>query len=403
MRTNNLPILSNEPKGILLGIIAFISTHLNNLKSHTIQINLSKYIIPLSKLFEDKNIKWIHTTSNLGPNSPSPDFTICIQTQLLGDLNIRSLELIDKLYTDKVELLPWSDPDNPILMFKTNSKKKQDVQKIKSKITNLDPSHLNNQELETQILKLYFSRTNAFAKFDTLIKYYAQLYAQTLKSSSSSNSQLSNLPVPNYMPIVFSTSYKQQVEQIKEMIAKKETKYRGFISSLNSLNSINSSIDMTQSHNQTQYQPQSHNQTQYQPQSHNQTQYQPQSHNQTQYQPQSHNQTQSQSHNQSQPQVQPQSHNQTQPQVQPQVQLQYKSRVIDLEKEINDLRKIIDLLNTNIQLLDSNTTSALGYNQNNVQSGGSKDSSNSIELNKLLRRATKLSNKMYITKKSIYY
>jgi len=51
---NNLhsdPILSNESKGVLLGIILYISKHLTKLSGLTIQINLSRYIKPLSKLF----------------------------------------------------------------------------------------------------------------------------------------------------------------------------------------------------------------------------------------------------------------------------------------------------------------------------------------------------------------
>jgi len=182
----NLPILSNEPKGILLGIILYITTHLKKLDGYTIQINLSKYKDPLAKLFE--HIKW---------SDSNADFNICIQTQLLGDLNIRSIGLVDKLYANKVHLLPWSDPDNPIVMFGISKDKKQDVKKIKSKISKYYDTNMNlDQDIKTEkeILHLYFTKTNSFGKFDSLVKYFNNLYDKSTLSDRKTN-QLSSLPL----------------------------------------------------------------------------------------------------------------------------------------------------------------------------------------------------------------
>ncbi len=214
-------LLVNEHKGILFSIILWITKHQKKLSNKLIQTNLSKYLTPLIKLFP--NLIWDKTKSN------QQTFDIQIQSQLLGDLNIGFIDTYKKINAKKVYLAPWSDPDNPIIMF-VPDKKKQDVNKIKSQITQYDVnSNLNkwNKKMEKKILEMYFRSSNVFVSINPLIKYIDSLFNQIVIKKKS---QLKNLVMPNYMPnfipIVFSTDYRNQIEQIKEMIEKKENKYK---------------------------------------------------------------------------------------------------------------------------------------------------------------------------------
>ncbi len=290
-------LLVNEHKGILLSLILWICKNQSKLSNRSIQTNLSKYMIPLTKLFP-----------HLVNKSNSKIFDIQIQSQLLGDLNIGHIHTYKKLNAKKVYLAPWSDLDNPIIMFVPDDKK-QDLNKIKTQVSEYDiKSNLTkwSTQMEKKILGLYFKSSNVFTTMDRLSKYIDSLFYQVIIKKKP---QLKNLVMPNYMPnfipIVFSTDYRKQIEQIKEMIEKKENKYK----ELAQLTPVPV------------------------------------------------------------PCVNPKPN-------------------INMEKEVRDLREIIELLNGNIKMLEENTTMAM----NPIQSGGSKNT----DLIKLLSRAIKIANKYKI-------
>jgi len=332
---NNLhssQILSNESKGVLLGIILFISKHLTKLSGLVVQINLSQYIKPLTKLF--KNINWI------GPGNQTnskPDFTISIGSQKLGDLNISPIDSIGQhVFTKKIYLLPYYSPDNPLILWKNSSDSKsktQDLKKIKSQIINFSlKSRQWDIQMEKKILELYFSRTNVFVYKSDLAKYFASLYAQTIIKKKK---QIGSLPIPNYMPnfipIIFSTGYRQQIEQIKEMIEKKYNKYKN----------LGQGPGLDQGPGQGPGPEKVIIQ-----------------------------------------EVQPEPTN------------------LNLNKEIDDLRKIIEVLNQSFLSLEENNRSALGYqetnfNPNELRGGGINNLiPGSKKLVKLLKKATKLESKL---------
>jgi hypothetical protein len=326
---NSNPVLSNEPKGVLLGIILFVCRHLTKMSKLVIQINLFNYVQPLAKLFV--NIKWI------GPNDTTkPDFTICIGSNILGDLNIN---MIDSIYSDnqtnkyfnakKIYLLPFYNPDNPLIMWAKNKTKEQSVQKLKTQIIKFSANKANaNWDIQTQqkILELYFSKTNVFVSKPKLFNWFDTLYAQTIIKKKK---QIGSLPIPNYMPnfipIIFSTGYKQQIEQIKEMIEKKSNKYNNLVDQGLGLG-LGLGFNLSQGENQ--------------------------------------------------------------------VETPIKKEALpepddnlNLKKEINDLKKIIELLNENIQALEANNTSALSYQTDfGIQGGGGRfPSKPSKETSKLVK------------------
>ncbi len=297
-------ILVNEHKGILLSLILWITKYQSKLSNKLIQINLSKYQIPLAKLFP--NLKWISSL-----NSNQKIFNIQIQSQLLGDLNIGYIDTYTKINSAKVYLAPWSDPDNPIVMFVPNNKT-QNIQKIKSQIVSMDKTQtqkltLWSSQIEQKIFDQYFKTSNVFTSINQLVKYIESLFNQVIikKKSQLKNLVMPNF-IPNFIPIVFSTNYRNQIDQIKEMIEKKENKYKDLIKK------------------------------------------------------------------------------------------EEPSLNINPNKEIKDLREIIELLNQNIKMLEENTTMAINA-INPVQGGGGlKKSKSNKDLTDLLSRAIKISNKYKI-------
>ncbi len=303
-------LLVNEHKGILLSLILWISKNQSKLSNKSIKINLSKYLTPLIKLFPNLNF----STNSM---SNQKTFDIQIQSQLLGDLNIGFIYIYSKINAKKVYLAPWSDAENPIVMFLLD-KKKQDIKKIKNQITEYNiKSNLNEWsiKMEEKVLDLYFRSSNVYTSIDKLKKYVESLFSQVIIKKKS---ELKNLVMPNYIPnfipIVFSTDYRKQIEQIKEMIEKKENKYKNL--------------------------------------------------------------------NQQTVTANPET-----------IYLPCPNPNINMDKEIRDLREIIELLNGNIKMLEENTTMAI----NPVQDGGSKKvGGKKLDMLKLLSRAIKLSNKYKI-------
>lgn len=275
-------LLINEHKGILLSIILWITDYQKKLSNKLIQTNLSKYLIPLSKLFPE--LIWYTTISN----SKLKKFDIQINSQILGDLNIGFIDTYKKLNANKVYLAPWSDPDNPIIIFVLD-KKKQNLKKIKNQIIEYNiRSNLKqwSTQIEKYILDRYFKSSNVFVSMNHLVKYIDSLFNQIVIKKKS---KLKKLVIPNYMsnfiPIVFSTDYRKQIEQIKEMIEKKENKYKNLLQDI--------SLEASKCTNKPD----------------------------TDY--------------------------------------------LNLKREIDDLRKIIEILNQSFQTLEENNNSALGYQVTN--------------------------------------
>ena len=143
----------NESKGILIGLILYITKYFSKLIKLKIKINSMRYQRDLEYLFPKLN--FVNIKSN---------FDICIKTNLLGDLNITNLELINKIKTNKIYLLPYYDNENPLIMYRINgssSDVKQDLLKIKTKINKIDNCY-DNLDMENSIYKLYLKLETPF-------------------------------------------------------------------------------------------------------------------------------------------------------------------------------------------------------------------------------------------------
>jgi hypothetical protein len=242
------------------------------------------------------------------------------------------------VYTKKIYLLPYYSPDNPLILWtKTNSESNiQDLKKIKSQIIEFSNKDKSwNTQMENKILELYFSRTNVFIRKNSLIKYFESLYAQTIIKKKK---QIGSLPIPNYMPnfipIIFSTGYRQQIEQIKEMIEKKYNKYKNLFPGLGPGPGLEIKPVL-------------------------------------------------------EPVLEPSPSKCTN---------KPDADNLNLRQEIDDLRKIIEILNQSFQTLEQNNNSALGQATNfipsNLSGGGGVKIPGSKKLVKLLKKATKLESKL---------
>ncbi len=125
-----------ENKGIVLGIMYYL---INNRKKFVEdKINI---IVPngrirriIKEVFNDLNILDMDNGSNL-------NFHINIKSIDKGGLIINNLKNIKTIHTKRIYLLPYYDPDNPIIMYNYNPKYTLDIEKIRNKIdkfTNCD-------------------------------------------------------------------------------------------------------------------------------------------------------------------------------------------------------------------------------------------------------------------------
>jgi len=158
-----------EKRGILLGIIFYLTRHHELLKKKTIIIQHDKYHKIITKLFTELNIKKYQSSDD--------DFVINIQNNVRNGLIINNLNNINKIKSDKVTLLPWYDRNNPIVMFEYHKHRHTDINETIKRIENFS---------ETERFEGYKSINFIEAKckirfWDTyaehnILKHYSKLY-----------------------------------------------------------------------------------------------------------------------------------------------------------------------------------------------------------------------------------
>lgn len=112
-----------ENKGILLGIIYYITNNYMYFIDKKIILNNSKFRDILSQLF-----------FNLKFYKKGKGFNINIKNKDRCNLVINNINNIDKINTKTIYLLPWYDNSNPIIMYRHRSKYNYDVDKLKNSI-----------------------------------------------------------------------------------------------------------------------------------------------------------------------------------------------------------------------------------------------------------------------------
>jgi len=132
MDVNNL---IHENMGIILGIIRYITTHYDALKHKIIVIAHSHIRNVVKKLFAHIIFK---------KKSKNKDrFTINIHNNIMNDLVICYVNSLLEIHaTHEPFLLPWYDPNNPIILFQSG-KKSFNVKKIKKNISKFSLKRLN--------------------------------------------------------------------------------------------------------------------------------------------------------------------------------------------------------------------------------------------------------------------
>jgi hypothetical protein len=113
-----------EDKGIILGLIYYITKNYYNFKNKTIQIKHKLYCEILNKLF--KNINFNETKGILFNIKNNCNDTLCINY----------LDNLNNITYKTLYILPWNNYDNPLVLVDKGSKK-IDIKEIKDKITHL--------------------------------------------------------------------------------------------------------------------------------------------------------------------------------------------------------------------------------------------------------------------------
>ena len=218
----------NESKGILLGLILYISKHISSLSKEKIQINSNRFKEDVEYLFPQLNFVENNST-----------FTISIKSKLLGDINITNIEYIDTIKSNKIYLLPYYDKENPIIMYNLdNSNKNQNIEKIKEKINTINYCYSNN-EIESDILNYYLEQKNPFNNnLNDLIDYINQVSSNIIYKEKIIEKKI-KVPTPYLVPIPFqdisqksfkkdfsNNKTKEQINEIKKIITIKKSEIK---------------------------------------------------------------------------------------------------------------------------------------------------------------------------------
>lgn len=116
-----------EDKGIIIGIFLHLIKHHHNLTSSTIIINndiyksIIKYFFTQLKFKKKVKSKYHHS------------HFINVKAHNINGLHINNINNFTTIHNKKITLLPWYDPDNPIIMF-TQSNDIGDIEHIKDDI-----------------------------------------------------------------------------------------------------------------------------------------------------------------------------------------------------------------------------------------------------------------------------
>jgi hypothetical protein len=174
-----------EDKGILLGLIYYITKNYERLINKELIMNDINIIKLLKKFFPDQNL-----SNKIGENKNI--FVINIKSYCdNGDLCINNLQNFPKhLEFGKIYILPWLNYENPIVLIDNQKKKykydniyinnKIKILKQKSKIAYnftypLDiidyDYYMNNRKLEKRILKIYIKKMSAKKDYIYLRNY----------------------------------------------------------------------------------------------------------------------------------------------------------------------------------------------------------------------------------------
>lgn len=208
-------------RGVLLSIVSFIIDNYTKLLNKTLIINNKKYREFLRIIFNQLKFKKFKKD-----NKQNFYFNIrhIIKDQ---DVIIDYLQNYNnKLYTDKINLIPWYDMNDPIIMYE-KSNNSLDIDKYKQYIKNFSScrrGNYNNTSWDLMMERYIFIKYNKFNYkfsinyiFNLLNKFVINNYTDTTNNNIiyiPINEQTQTKPVENDINEL-EKNYKNNLEKIK--------------------------------------------------------------------------------------------------------------------------------------------------------------------------------------------
>ncbi len=216
-----------ENKGIVLGILNFLVDNYQNIKKKRIIINHRKTRYLIRKLFPKLSII---------KKGKKDDFWINIRTIVKPKygLVINHIDNLDKINAKEVYLIPYYDPDNPIIMYIHSGKNVLKRDKIETKIKKFTECERGKEYgTSNYITRMCKIQTwDPYMEYEILVKYlrgnYRGITLETLYEYISKHimddmclvPKIERVAVPINIPIKITKEVTKEVpvEIIKEVI-----------------------------------------------------------------------------------------------------------------------------------------------------------------------------------------
>jgi len=147
-----------EQYGILLSVMHFLLEN-NNLKKSTIVIDHKKYRKLLQELFPDFSFA-----------KNGNGFSINIKNSNHRDLVINNVNNLNNIKTDNVHLVPWTESNNPVVMYKYDERQpSKNVKDMISQFRSFSKDDDNKGwegRTENKIIERYIKQYNKYNKED---------------------------------------------------------------------------------------------------------------------------------------------------------------------------------------------------------------------------------------------
>ena len=198
----------NESRGILIGIIDYLTKHYDIIKTYKIVVRRKNYRTILKQLFAD-----IYFVKKGDENC----FHINIQNNETFGLIINNLDNIGTI-NGKSKLLPWYDVDNPIVIFEYNKNKVVENKKLKHKIKKFTKKRYEWSN-DDMIYKKYYQRFyclpnglwDIYCEFNILTNYCSIFLSDIFYVESIIATYLNDNICPVVKPVIINQHNPQNI------------------------------------------------------------------------------------------------------------------------------------------------------------------------------------------------
>lgn len=197
-----------DDKGIVLGIIYHITKYNQN-----VSLSQDDYINDI--------IKYLFPSQSDGKAS----ININIKNNIQEGIIINNIKNLDSVCSDRVYLLPWSNKENPLIMFEFNKDKKTNKDKLLKKVDYFDENLRGNwdEETEHKILEKYIKLyPNRFSSVDKLNEYISnKLISQTGYKVIPKHIPIPikvDVPYPVYQQVPYIVNNNEMLDKCKKTV-----------------------------------------------------------------------------------------------------------------------------------------------------------------------------------------